>query len=66
MTLASRYITSASHYDLRYKSGSLMYIPGLIPWSFAELAEAVPKNYNPEHCKEYIKSTVGHSTARAQ
>ena len=44
---ASRYITSASRYHPRYQSRSSMYIRGLIPWNFAELAEAVPiDNYN--------------------
>ena len=38
---ASHYITSASRYHLRYQSRSSMYICGLIPRNFAELAEAV-------------------------
>ena len=38
----SRYITTASHYHPRYQSRSSMYIRGLIPWNFAEWAEAVP------------------------
>ena len=42
VTSASRYITSASHYHPRYQSRSSMYIRGLIPRNFAELAEAVP------------------------
>ena len=42
VTLASCYITSASRYHLRYQSRSSMYIRGLIPRYFAELAEAVP------------------------
>ena len=42
VTSASRYITSASGYRPRYQSRSLMYIRGLIPRNFAELAEAVP------------------------
>ena len=42
VTSASRYITSASRYHLRYQSKSSMYIHGLIPRNFAELAEAVP------------------------
>ena len=42
VTSASRYITSASRYHPRYQSRSSMYIRGLIPWNFAELAEAVP------------------------
>ena len=36
------YIMSASRDHLRYQSRSLMYIRGLIPRNFAELAEAVP------------------------
>ena len=42
VTSASRYITSASRYHPRYQSRSLMYIRGLIPQNFAELAEAAP------------------------
>ena len=42
VTLASRYITSASRYHPRYQSRSSMYIRGLIPRNFAELTEAVP------------------------
>ena len=42
VTSASRYITSASSYHPRYQSRSSMYIRGLIPRNFAELAEAVP------------------------
>ena len=34
-------VTSASHYHSQYQSGSSMYIRGLIPRNFAELAEAV-------------------------
>ena len=41
MTSASCYITPASRYHPRYQSRSLMYIRGLIPGNFAELAEAV-------------------------
>ena len=37
---ASRYITSASRYHLRYQGRSSMYIRGLIPRIFEELAEA--------------------------
>ena len=36
------YMTSASRYHPRYQSRSSMYIQGLIPRNFAELAEAVP------------------------
>ena len=42
MTLASHYITSASRYHPGYQSRSSLYICGLIPGNFAELAEAVP------------------------
>ena len=44
VTLASRYITSASRFHLRYQSRSsmYMYIRDLILRKFAELAEAVP------------------------
>ena len=42
ITSVSRYITPASRYHPRYQSRSSMYIRGLIPWNFAELAEAVP------------------------
>ena len=42
VTSASRYITSTSRYHTRYQSRSSMYICGLIPRNFAELAEAVP------------------------
>ena len=42
VTPASRYITSTSRYHSRYQSRSSMYIRGLIPRNFAELAEAVP------------------------
>ena len=38
VTSASRYVTSASHYQSRPR----MYIRGLIPWNSTELAEAVP------------------------
>ena len=39
---ASRDITSASRYHPRYQSRFSMYIRGLIPRNFAELAEAIP------------------------
>ena len=42
VTSASRYITSASRYHPRYQRRPSMYIRGLIPRNFAELAEAVP------------------------
>ena len=41
VTSASRYITSVSRYHPRYKSRSSMYIRGLIPRNFVELAETV-------------------------
>ena len=46
MTSASRYIKAASRYHPRYQSRSSMYIRGLIPRNFAELAEAVPIGYD--------------------
>ena len=46
VTSASRYITTASCYNPRYQSRSSMYIRGLIPRNFAELAEAVPIDFN--------------------
>ena len=42
VTSASRYITSTSRYHPRYQSRSSMYIRGLIPRNFAEMAEVVP------------------------
>ena len=42
VTSESHYITSASRYHTRYQSRSSMYILGLIPRNFTELAEAVP------------------------
>ena len=45
VTLPSRYIMSASPYHPRYQSRSSMYIRGLIPRNFAELAEAVPIDF---------------------
>ena len=42
VTSASRFITSASRYHPRCQSRSSMYIRGLIPRNFAELADAVP------------------------
>ena len=41
VTSSSRYIMSASHYHPRYQSRSSMYIRGLIPRNFVELAGAV-------------------------
>ena len=41
VTSASRYIMSASRFHPRYQSRSSMYIRGLSPPYFAELAEAV-------------------------
>ena len=49
VTTASRYITSASRHHPRYQSRSSIYVRGLIPLNFAELAEAVPIAYS--HCK---------------
>ena len=46
VTSVSRYITSASRYHPRYQRRSSMYIRGLIPQNFAELAEAVPIGLN--------------------
>ena len=46
---ASRYITSASRYHPDYQSRSSMYILGLIPRNFLELAEAVPIEVNLGH-----------------
>ena len=42
VTSASRYITPEARYHPRYQSGSSMYIRGLIPRNFADLAEPVP------------------------
>ena len=42
VTSASRFITSVPHQHPRYQSRSSMYIRGLIPRNFAELAESVP------------------------
>ena len=42
VSVASRYIMSASHYYPRYQSRSSMYIRGLIPRNFAELVKVVP------------------------
>ena len=51
-------VMSASRNHLRYQSRSLMYIRGLIPRNFAELAEAVPFAQRLEEGKdqEYIQS----------
>ena len=49
MALASCYITSARHYHPSYKIRSSMYIRGLIPRNFAELAEAVPIAFDREN-----------------
>ena len=45
VTSASHYITEASRYHPRYQSSSSIYIRGLIPRNFAELAEAVPIDF---------------------
>ena len=42
VTSASLYVTSASRYHPRYQSKSSMYIRGMTPRNFAELAEVVP------------------------
>ena len=42
LTSALHFITSASCYHPRHQSRSLMYICGLTPRNFVELAEAVP------------------------
>ena len=42
VTSVSCYIMSASRYLPHYQSRSSMYIRGLIPRNFVELAEAVP------------------------
>ena len=42
VTSASRYITSTSRYHPRYQRRSSMYVRGLIPRNYAELAETVP------------------------
>ena len=56
VTSASRYITSATHYHPRYQSRSSMYIRGLIPRNFAELAETVQIEVNGKesHGKEFV------------
>ena len=56
---ASRYITSASRYQQRYQSRSSMYIRGLIPRNFAELAEAVPIAYTYVICTIVIVLFAG-------
>ena len=47
VTSASRYITPASRYHPRYHSRSSIYICGLIPRNFAELAELIRLNQVP-------------------
>ena len=42
VTSASRYIMSVPCYHPCYQSRPSIYIRGLIPWIFAEMAEAVP------------------------
>ena len=58
MTSVSRYISSASCYHPRYQIRSLMYIRGLIPWNFAELAEAVPIETNPLYGQEENRTLI--------
>ena len=55
VTSASRNVTSASCYHPRYQSRSSMYICGLIPRNFAELAEVVP---NDHRCEGRIEKSV--------
>ena len=50
---ALRYITSVSRNHQRYQSRSSIYIRGLIPWNFAELAEAVPIDHQSENLTAY-------------
>ena len=50
VTSASHYITSASRYHSRYQSRSSMYIRGLIPGNFTELADAVPIGLKSSLC----------------
>ena len=63
MTPASRYITSASRYHPRYQSRSSMYIRGLIPRNFAELAEAGQIAATPQYMQCTI-TTLLHQTKR--
>ena len=55
VTSASRYITSALWYHPRYQSRSSMFIRGLIPRNFAELAEAVPIETTWAHSDWYLR-----------
>ena len=56
VTSASRYITSATRCHQLYQSRSSMYIHGLIPQNFAELAETVLIEMNGEdsHGKAFV------------
>ena len=68
VTAVSRYITSASCHNPLYQSRSSIYIRGLIPRNFAELAgEVMPQSYQhtiPWHCEEETQNTDSHTTAR--
>ena len=64
VTLASRYVPSAS----RYQSGSSVYIRGLIPRNSTECAEAVPVDgefeshtLNRIHLRTSMKGSLNHS-----
>ena len=59
VTSTSRYITSASRYHPRYQSRSSMYIRGLIPQNFAELAEAVPIDCDSSGHMAHMVSQTG-------
>ena len=63
VTSTSRYITSASRYHPRYHSRSSMYIRGLIPRNFAELAEAVPIDCDSSVHMAHMLSQTGVCTA---
>ena len=56
VTSMSRYITSATRYHPRYQSITSMYIRGLIPRKFAELAKTVSIEMNGEDSlgKEFV------------
>ena len=60
VTSPSRYITSASGYHPRHQSRSSMYIHGLIPWNFADLAEEVPTGWYLSH----FRATKSHANLR--
>ena len=64
VTSASYYIMSASSYHPLIQSRSSMYIRGLIPRNFAELAEEVPiRAYSSYHiCKNAFAYTFEPNT----